>query len=315
MPQLRAEALIEAAEPAALFAHLRARIEVHGLKPVGDGAELVYLADGMEVRLARNGAQVILRLAAPDSAHLAWLRERAEGYVTEFSEADALGAAWRGDLEKPLPARLTLLRRAEILPGLHRFTFHTDKTLKGSGPHLRLRPEGVKTPRCYTIRAIRGDELDIDVVMHGAGALAGWAVGAQPEAILEATGPGGALAPPAARLLIGGDSSALPAMALILDENPAARGLCIYAAPEEAAGYLRPPSGITMLRAADEAELAELMGAAAQIPLEANLSQPDISLWFAGEAETAHYLRKIFSRNTKLPPARRRSAAYWRRGA
>lgn len=65
MPQLRAEALIEAAEPAALFAHLRARIEVHGLKPVGDGAELVYLADGMEVRLARNGAQVILRLAAP----------------------------------------------------------------------------------------------------------------------------------------------------------------------------------------------------------------------------------------------------------
>jgi NADPH-dependent ferric siderophore reductase len=77
--------------------------------------------------------------------------------------------------------------------------------------------------RRYTIRHARPDtgELDLDVVLHGAGPGATWAAGAGPGDEVEFQGPRGKLElRPAPWHLLCGDESALPAIAAIAEALP-----------------------------------------------------------------------------------------------
>jgi NADPH-dependent ferric siderophore reductase len=77
--------------------------------------------------------------------------------------------------------------------------------------------------RHYTIRALREGLLDIDFVLHGHGAAAGWAAQAQPGAQIEAMGPRGRtrLDPAAAWTLFVGDETCIPAIFAMAEALPA----------------------------------------------------------------------------------------------
>lgn len=89
-------------------------------------------------------------------------------------------------------------------------------------PALRetLRPEDLPVTRTYTVRAVDGDELTIDFVVHGDEGLAGpWAARARVGDRLVVSPPGGAYAPDptAAWHLFAGDESAIPAIGAALE--------------------------------------------------------------------------------------------------
>jgi NADPH-dependent ferric siderophore reductase len=89
---------------------------------------------------------------------------------------------------------------------------------------LLLRDEsGRRVKRRYTIRAARPDvgELDLDVLLHGAGPGSAWGAAAAPGDRVEFQGPRGKLRlRPAEHHLLVGDESALPAIAGICESLP-----------------------------------------------------------------------------------------------
>jgi NADPH-dependent ferric siderophore reductase len=77
--------------------------------------------------------------------------------------------------------------------------------------------------RRYTIRVSRPEtgELDLDILLHGAGPGSAWGQDARPGDQVEFQGPRGKLQlRPAARHLLVGDESALPALAAICEALP-----------------------------------------------------------------------------------------------
>ncbi len=111
---------------------------------------------------------------------------------------------------------------------------------------LLREPSGRRVKRRYTIRHARPDtgELDLDVLLHGTGA--GRARGAAEAAVgdeVEFQGPRGKLElRPAARHLLVGDESALPAIASICEALPVAE-------PATAVLEVREPSDELPVRA------------------------------------------------------------------
>jgi NADPH-dependent ferric siderophore reductase len=82
---------------------------------------------------------------------------------------------------------------------------------------------GRRVKRRYTIRHARPDagELDLDVLLHGAGPGSGWGQAARPGDAVEFQGPRGKLElRPAPWHLLVGDESALPAIAAIVEALP-----------------------------------------------------------------------------------------------
>jgi NADPH-dependent ferric siderophore reductase len=118
---------------------------------------------------------------------------------------------------------------AGLTPRMRRVTVRADG-LRG----LELRPAqdvelllredtGRRVKRRYTIRKARPElgEVDLDVLLHGEGPGARWAVTATPGDVVEFQGPRGKLElrPAPAHLLVG-DESALPAIAAICEALP-----------------------------------------------------------------------------------------------
>jgi NADPH-dependent ferric siderophore reductase len=99
---------------------------------------------------------------------------------------------------------------------------------------------GRRVKRRYTIRHARPEtgELDLDVLLHGAGPGANWGASAQPGDAVEFQGPRGKLElRPAAWHLLAGDESALPAIAAVCEALPsdehAIAVLEVHGAPDE----------------------------------------------------------------------------------
>ena len=229
----------------------------------------------------------------------------------------------------------------------------------------RRLPEEQRPPfRTYTTRSVRRDpdELDVDVVLHRPllGPASRWASSARLGDELLILGPhrgysglhGGIdFVPPARadRLLLAGDETAAPAIAVILEQLPPdARGTAIVELPSPRdAGYLPAHPGIeiravirggrdhgsALVRAVEEAaaELGVASGAAAElddidvdrqilweVPRSdlggAALDISPIYAWLAGESAAIKTLRRHLVRDRGID---RRSVAfmgYWRIG-
>ena len=88
---------------------------------------------------------------------------------------------------------------------------------------LLREPSGRRVKRRYTIRHARPDtgEIDLDILLHGAGPGSTWGADAAPGDEVEFQGPRGKLElRPAPWHLLCGDESALPAIAAIADALP-----------------------------------------------------------------------------------------------
>ncbi|MFF0820319.1 siderophore-interacting protein [Micromonospora haikouensis] len=122
----------------------------------------------------------------------------------------------------------------------------------------RALPEHLRNPvRTYTVRAARPDlaEVDVDLVLHGDGGPATrWARRVCPGDRAALLGPDAGFdgehggiefrPPPAGRLLLAGDETAVPAITAILERLPAdARGQALLEVPEpaDALGVAAPP--------------------------------------------------------------------------
>jgi NADPH-dependent ferric siderophore reductase len=176
----------------------------------------------------------------------------------------------------------------------------------GSRPHLRT-----LTP--LRIDPARG-EVDVDIVLHGAGPMASWAVSAtdgDPVAI-SGTGRGYAIDEAAPVHLLAGDESALPAISTILEALPThARAVVVVEIghPDAELDLPRPATVSWHVQPADAAPGDALVDAVVATPIE-----PGAQVWVAGEAASVQRIRRHLFDTLGLPRHACTVRGYWKHG-
>lgn len=216
-----------------------------------------------------------------------------------------------------------MLRAEPLTPRMRRVVLGgAGVAVPPAGPHVKLfwsardgRPPGTRT---YTVRAWRGGEMTLDVLLHGgAGVAAPWAATAAPGDPVEVVGTGGLDARPAGWYLLAGDESALPGIATVLERLPAgSRGHALV----EVAGAqdrldLPAPPGVQvrwLLRedrpAGDAALLAEAVREAG-FPADG-----DGFVWLGAESGVVRQLRGHLRGTLGLRRTQLLAQGYWKRG-
>jgi len=245
---------------------------------------------------------------------------------------------------------LTVLRTAEVAPGMVRITFgggdlegfaapgpadHVkaffpagDGSTDSGSTDSRSTDSGSTVARDYTPRAFRSDaesgpELDLDFVLHGhAGAFGGpaaaWAAAAQPGDTIEIGGPRGSALPPRGieSAILVADESALPAAARwleALDASGAPVPTTVLIGVEDAAtaAYL---AGYER----EGRELRCFAGAGRDARIAEALRGAEIGegtfLFLAGESTALIPLRRYLRRELGLPKEQVDVSGYWKRG-
>jgi NADPH-dependent ferric siderophore reductase len=161
-----------------------------------------------------------------------------------------------------------------------------------------------------------GGELDVEVVLHGAGPLSSWAEAAEAGDEVAVSGPGRGyeVDPSAERFLLAGDETARPAIAQLL-------GVLPPAAPVDVIVEVAAEDGRVPLPAHPRAEVAWLAlptgtGPGAAL-VEAVLSRPiedGTRIWVAGEAAAVQRIRKHLFDSAGVPRDRAVVRGYWKHG-
>ena len=320
-----------------------AHLAEHDLLPVLRTAEAVeFRSPYGSFHIRARGKDLRVRVESGDVGGLEVLQETVSHYLTAHDPELAERMVWRGhDREETLPANfreMQVVERRPVSPWMIRLTLRGRDmaAFAERGLHIRLLvpprgrapvwprrarsgsvalPEGedALTVRVYTIRAIRPEsgEIDVDVVRHAGGAVADWAEDVEPGARVGVIGPGGGYFPESDWLLIGGDETALPAIARILENRPqGARGRAVIGLRHaDARMDIASPDGVAVeWVVGDEAALSAAM-TAVELPVSGAAS-----VWFAGEAEAARRLRTMFREERGLAAGQVSCAGYWRRG-
>ena len=183
--------------------------------------------------------------------------------------------------------------------------------------------------RTYTVRRVDPDarEIWIDFVVHGDEGVAGpWARSVQPGTQVVVRGPGAGYRPDRSAdfHLLAGDETALPAIAVALEDLPAdARGavfLEVIGPGDEL--KLDAPAGVdvTWLHrgvAAGDAGADLIDGNSPLVAAVKALPWPggDVQVFVHGEAEAVmKHIRPYLRKERAVPPARASISGYWRRG-
>jgi NADPH-dependent ferric siderophore reductase len=175
-------------------------------------------------------------------------------------------------------------------------------------------------PALRTLTPVRFDpaalELDVEVVLHGAGPLSGWAssatVGAR--AAVSGTGRGYEIDPTDPAFLLAGDESALPAIGVLLRAVPEAATVTVLvevARPEARLDLPdHPGATVTWLDAPPAAPPGTaLLAATANAPLDATTR-----VWVAGEAAGVQRIRKHLFEERGLSRTQCTVRGYWKVG-
>lgn len=171
--------------------------------------------------------------------------------------------------------------------------------------------------RTYTVRSQTASELVLDFVVHGDEGVAGpWAAAARPGDDLYLLGPGGAYAPDpnAARHLLVGDESALPAVLRAIEALPAGvraeAFIEVADAAEEQPIDARPGLTVHWLH----------RGAAAPgthvVPAVRDAEPPgdDVQAFVHGEAGFVRELRRYLLGDCGMDKSRLSISGYWKAG-
>jgi NADPH-dependent ferric siderophore reductase len=234
-------------------------------------------------------------------------------------EVDTLPSGVRR-VRYPLKRReLTVMRTERTTPSLVRITLGGadlhDFVSLGFDDHVKVfipseDPSAVEmrdyTPVRYDRRAC---ELDLEFVLHEAGAASDWAAQAMPGQILQVGGPKGSmLLPDDLRwLLMVGDATALPAMTRALASWPAhCTGQLAVLMPSPAERRdLGLPDGVTLHWQDNEASTLEFLQGWAPPP------GPGF-VWCAGEAQQVDGWRGVLISRPGVRPDRIKASAYWK---
>jgi NADPH-dependent ferric siderophore reductase len=185
-----------------------------------------------------------------------------------------------------------------------------------------LRADGSRPP-IRTLTPLRFDpaanELDVEVVLHGAGPLSTWAADdpvGDPTAI-SGTGRGYAVDPDAPAFVLAGDESAVPAISVLLDAlardvpGTAVRVVIETDGPGAEVALPAHPRATVSWQARSPAQRPGDVLAAAIADLEL---APGTRLWVAGEAAGVHRIRQHLFEVRSVPRAHAVVRGYWKVG-
>jgi NADPH-dependent ferric siderophore reductase len=182
-----------------------------------------------------------------------------------------------------------------------------------------LLPDGRRpTIRTFTPLAVDPDagELDLEVVVHGAGMASEWAAAAEPGRGCAISGPGRGYTvnADAPAFFLGGDETARPAIGQLLEVLPAGTPVhvCIELAGPERGLPLphHPGAAIEWLGAADGTRPGDALLAA--------VTRADLvvgtRVWVAGEAAAVQRVRRHLFEARGIPRSQTSVRGYWKHG-
>jgi NADPH-dependent ferric siderophore reductase len=335
-----------------VIAELCAHMLEHNAEHMRDGSTSIIRLSGSRARIAREGADIVISVVAPDLQGLYFMRLAIASHIVEFAVGQALAIRWEGDgAEITRPPNFSLLRVAGIAnltPKMRRITFEsadTDRFLPLDALHLNLllQREGSSDPqwpevgpdgiirwsdlsrrpvmRKYTVRSIdaTSGRLAIDFVRHAdAGPGSEFAERAKAGDVIGALGPGGGGLVAADWYLLAGDETALPAIARMAENLPlGSRAVILLEVEDE--GEIQPlspsvPAEIRWLcrRQTDAAPGVLLMRAIRDLEFPSDGER--IYAWAASEFEAFRQIREHFRRERKLTKTEHLVVSYWRKG-
>jgi NADPH-dependent ferric siderophore reductase len=171
-----------------------------------------------------------------------------------------------------------------------------------------LLPDGSRPIlRTLTPRRVVGDELTVDVVLHGHGPLSTWAttaVAGTPVAV-SGTGRGYEIDASAPGFLLAGDESALPAISQLLEALPSTVRVDVLVEVGDPSARLDLPDHPGATVRWIEGSLVDAVRAA---PLD-----PGTKVWAAGEAAAMQRIRKHLFEERDVPRGDAVVRGYWKR--
>ena len=182
-----------------------------------------------------------------------------------------------------------------------------------------LLPDGSRpTIRTYTPLRFDPDalELDLDIVLHPAGAVAAWVERAGPGDAAAISGPGRGYDVDwsATSWFLAGDETAIPAIGQLLEalpESPSIQVLIEVARPDARVDL--PDHAGAHVTWVDLPEGAE-HGDALVDAVRAATIAPDVKVWAAGEAAAVQRIRKHLFDERGLARSQASVRGYWKRG-
>jgi NADPH-dependent ferric siderophore reductase len=209
----------------------------------------------------------------------------------------------------------TVLRIAQLTPAVVRITFSVpgfqSTGMADEWVHIFLgEPGDHRRRRNYTIRAIRGDEVDVDVVLHERGLMVDWARGARLGQELVWGDVTGTYDPPHDTdwQLLAGDITALPAIGRIVEELPSGARATVVAETADAADRQRwQTRGDVDVVWVEGGEASKLEHAVRTFP------EPEGNgyRWMAAETRAVRHTRRYLRHERGLPKERYSLTGYW----
>ncbi|MDX1820026.1 MAG: siderophore-interacting protein [Paracoccaceae bacterium] len=303
------------------------------------------------IEITWRARRASLRLDAGSEAGLQNLRDTLGHLLEEVEEGLSARLDWQaeGNLEGRLPPNFRSARVSRVTRlsrGFMRLRLEAEDLgyLAQNGLHLRLLqptdPDAPVWPRLnrngrtvwpgasdlhmpvYTIRAIDPAQgwLDVDVFLHGHGRTCAWALQVRAGARVGLTGPGGGWLPRTPTLWLGGDETALPAVARILHEaSPDTQGHAMLTVSDAANILpLDAPPGVQvewLVQGRDAASRDEVTAHLTRSAARCLTQAATATIQFAGEKSVAQAIRASLQRITGKLPANVTCAAYWTRTA
>jgi len=201
-------------------------------------------------------------------------------------------------------------RRERVSPHLVRLTVSAPGLTSTGVPDewVGLVVPGQFQVRYYTVCALDGDELVLDVVIHDVGLVTEWASGDCVGDSPVITAAQGSFSPPsdAAWLLLVGDLTAMPAMARISRATTVPTRVWAEV-PDDLSGYLPDGADVTWLEPP-----AEGRSRLAEVVVGIDGPEGDGYFWMAGESAQMRAIRKHHMRDRRLPNAAYDVMGYWR---
>jgi len=301
------------------------------------------------VDITRRDDDVLVDVASGSVEVLGMIRIFVAEHIVEFA-GESASIVWSGDgTAAGVPAhfqKLTVAGVSNVTPRMRRLVLSCENVAacaSDSRYHIRLllppagraprwptigadgriqRPTGedALANRVYTIRSVDAEagRIAIDFVLHdNAGPASAWAASAQPGDVVGMLGPIGSAPGPAARYLLAGDETALPAISRLLESLPAqSRGLALIevadAAEEQDIGN-RTAIGVRWLHrnGADAGTLLQDAVRAQPAPAD----DDDVFVWVSCEFAAFKAIRAHLRKHWGRPKERHLITAYWRRGS
>lgn len=334
---MKAHADIDGLAFAAMKGMMLHEADEHGLAvPLNTEARVVVASEYGSFGITdRPGAGLRLEVEASTAENLFVLRDALVGHIEHYLPDVAAGIAWSDDV--PTGARPPNFQFAEMrgirqlstdflrvtlaperMEGFHdgaiHFRFVLPSANDTSPDWPRLAPNGAtRWPKgekalhrpVYTVRAQRGDEIDVDVFLHESGRVREWVenVCAGDKVALIGPGGGGALDAPDG-VILAGDETAFPAISRLIEcLPPRTRGNAILMTQSGAQDYPLPThSGMEFTWSTQDGFVDGVTSALARAP--------ESFAWIAAEAAPVAAIRQS-APLAAIPKSRRYIATYW----